>query len=54
MSNYPQYFLTTPIAASGDKTIPPATAQEAGTGRLSQEQGWFLSYLCGSTSSLRT
>lgn len=40
MSNYPQYFLTTPIAASGDKTIPPATAQEAGTGRLSQEQGW--------------
>ena len=40
MSNYPQYFLTTPIAIDGDKTIPPATAQEAGTGRLSQEQGW--------------
>lgn len=40
MSNYPQYFLTTPIAVNGDKTIPPATAQEAGTGRLSQEQGW--------------
>lgn len=40
MSNYPQYLLTTPIAASGDKTIPPATAMEAGTGRLSQEGGW--------------
>ena len=40
MSNYPLYFLTTPIAVNGDKTIPPATAQEAGRGRLSQEQGW--------------
>ena len=40
MSNYPQYFLKTPIAVDGDKTIPPVTAQEAGTGRLSQEDGW--------------
>lgn len=40
MSNYPQYFLKTPIAVDGDKTVPPATAQEAGTGRLSQEYGW--------------
>lgn len=40
MSNYPQYFLKTPIAVDGDKTVPPATAQEAGTGRLSQEDGW--------------
>lgn len=40
MSNYPQYFLKTPIAVKGDKTVPPATSQEAGTGRLSQSDGW--------------
>lgn len=40
MSNYPQYLLSSPIAVDGDKTIPPATAMEAGTGRLSQEGGW--------------
>lgn len=40
MSNYPQYFLASPIAANGDKTIPPATSQEAGTGRLSQAIGF--------------
>lgn len=40
MSNYPQYLLTTPISVNGDKTIPPATAQEAGSGRLSQEEGF--------------
>ena len=40
MSNYPQYFLKTPIAIEGDKTVPPETSQEAGTGRLSQSDGW--------------
>lgn len=40
MSNYPQYLLSSPIAVDGDKTIPPATAMEAGTGRLSQEEGF--------------
>lgn len=40
MSNYPQYLLSSPIAASGDKTIPPATSMQAGTGRVSQEAGW--------------
>lgn len=40
MSNYPQYLLSSPIAASGDKTILPATAMEAGTGRMSQAEGW--------------
>ncbi len=40
MSNYPPYLLTSPIAADGDKVITPATAESAGTGRLSQEKGW--------------
>lgn len=40
MSNYPQHFLSSPIAGSGDKTIPPATAQAAGAGRLSQAEGF--------------
>ena len=40
MSNYPQYFLATAIAAEGDKTVPPVDSQTAGTGRLSQEKGW--------------
>lgn len=40
MSNYPQHFLSSPIAVGGDKTIPPATAQAAGAGRLSQAEGF--------------
>lgn len=40
MSNYPKYLLSTAIAEHGDKTIPPVTAQNAGTGRLSQREGW--------------
>lgn len=40
MSNYPQNLLTCAIASKGDRTIPPATAMSAGTGRLSQEEGW--------------
>lgn len=40
MSKYPQHFLTAAIAESGDKTIPPSTAMEAGTGRFSQEAGF--------------
>lgn len=40
MSKYPQYLLTTAIAADGDKVVPPADSQTAGTGRLSQEKGW--------------
>lgn len=40
MSKYPQHFLTAAIAESGDKTIPPSTAMEAGTGRFSQEVGF--------------
>lgn len=40
MSNYPEHLLTSALAAGGDKTIPPATSQEAGTGRFSQNKGW--------------
>ena len=40
MSNYPEHMLTSALAAEGDKTIPPATSQEAGTGRFSQNKGW--------------
>lgn len=40
MSNYPQHFLSSPIAVGGDKTIPPATSQAAGAGRLSQAEGF--------------
>lgn len=40
MSNYPEHLLTSALAADGDKTIPPATSQEAGTGRFSQNKGW--------------
>lgn len=40
MSNYPKYLLSSLVAASGDITIPPASASEAGEGRLSLEKGW--------------
>lgn len=40
MSNYPKYFLSSLLAADGDVTIPPASATEAGEGRLSQANGW--------------
>lgn len=43
MSNYPQYLLASPIAAEASsdlRMIPPVTAQEAGTGRISQQAGW--------------
>lgn len=40
MSNYPQHLLTSALAVDGDKTIPPATAMEAGTGRFSQQEGF--------------
>lgn len=39
-SNYPQYLLTSRFCETGDKTIPPATAAQAGTGRFSQAEGW--------------
>lgn len=35
-------MLSSPIAESGDKTILPATAMEAGTGRMSQAEGWGI------------
>lgn len=40
MSNYPQILLASAFAADGDKTIPPADSQTAGTGRFSQAKGW--------------
>lgn len=40
MSNYPQNLLKCPIAQNGDKSAVPVTALQAGTGRLSQEEGW--------------
>ena len=40
MSNYPQNLLSCPIADAGDKSAVPVTAWQAGTGRLSQEEGW--------------
>ena len=40
MSNYPTDRLYTAIAASGNKTIPPETAAAAGSGRLSQQEGF--------------
>lgn len=39
-TKYPQHLLTTALADRGDKTIPPATSQQAGTGRFSQAEGW--------------
>ncbi len=40
MSNYPTDRLFTAIAANGNKTIPPETAAAAGSGRLSQQEGF--------------
>lgn len=40
MSKYPPHLLSCPIAQNGDKAAVPVTAQEAGAGRLSQEEGW--------------
>lgn len=40
MSNYPKYMLACAFAEKGDKIIPPATAEDAGIGRFSQEEGW--------------
>lgn len=40
MSNYPQFLLASAFAVDGDKTIPPADSQTAGTGRFSQAKGW--------------
>ena len=42
MSNYPTDRLYTAIAASGNKTIPPETAAAAGSGRLSQQEGFGI------------
>lgn len=39
-TKYPQNLLSCPIAEIGDKGAVPVTALEAGTGRLSQEEGW--------------
>ena len=41
-SNYPQILLASRLCESGDKTLPPATAAQAGTGRFSQAEGWKL------------
>ena len=40
MSNYPQTLLKAAFASLGDKTLPPQTAAQAGTGRFSQEEGF--------------
>lgn len=39
-SNYPQNFLSSVLAASGDFTIPPVTAASAGSGKFSQQNGF--------------
>lgn len=40
MSKYPKHKLACAIAEFGDKAIPPETPMQAGTGRLSQRDGW--------------
>lgn len=40
MSNYPQHLLKCAIARDGDRVDIPETAMEAGTGRISQAEGW--------------
>lgn len=42
MSNYPAVLLKCPIAKNGDKSAVPETAFQAGTGRISQEEGWGI------------
>jgi len=42
MSNYPKYLLGSIIGAKGDFVVPPETAEEAGDGRLSMQEGWTL------------
>lgn len=39
-SNYPQNQLYSVLCAQGDFVIPPQTAEEAGDGRFSQQEGW--------------
>lgn len=39
-SKYPKYLMNSAIAEKGNITIPPNTPTEAGTGRLSQQEGW--------------
>ncbi len=40
MSNYPQNFLSSVLAAGGEFTIPPVTAASAGSGKFSQQLGF--------------
>lgn len=40
MSNYPSLLLKCAIAQDGDRVDIPETAIEAGTGRISQAEGW--------------
>jgi microcystin-dependent protein len=40
VSNYPSTLLKAAFASLGDKTLPPQTAAQAGTGRFSQEEGF--------------
>ena len=40
MSNYPKFQIPGVVAANGEYTIPPLTPTEAGTGRLSVQEGW--------------
>lgn len=40
MSNYPQSLLACPIAQDGDRLAIPENAIDAGTGRISQREGW--------------
>lgn len=40
MSNYPQNFLSAVLASQGDFTIPPVTAEDAGSGKFSQQEGF--------------
>lgn len=42
MSNYPAVLLKYPIAQNGDRSAVPETASQAGTGRISQEEGWGI------------
>ena len=39
-TKYPKHKLACALAEEGDKTVPPESAIQAGTGRFSQRQGW--------------